>query len=174
MMFRARHMERSENWQSLRSMAQSWIRLNSDAEAWYLLGLAQGRLGDPQREIDAYEKSLELQPAAAGVWNNLGVTYAELERYQEAARAYEKALELTPSDPHIYEGLVVSYSQLQRHDDAQKTIHALIGLGERAILTGYYKPEVGLEVYAALRRLDPALERILIDRVSPILEKVAK
>lgn len=60
------------------------------------------------------------------------------------------------------------------HDDAQKTIHALIGLGERAILAGCSKPEVGLEVYAALRRLDPALERILIDRVSPILEKVAK
>jgi tetratricopeptide (TPR) repeat protein len=174
MMFRAERMEGSEDWESLKGLAQSWIRLNNDAEAWYLLGIAQGRLGNAESEIEAYVSSLELHPAAAGVWNNLGATYLDLERYQDAAKAYEKALELTPSDPNVYEGLVVTYSHLQRHDDAQKTIRALIDLGERAILSGWHKPELGLEVYAALRRLDPAFEKLLVDRVSPVLEKLAK
>lgn len=52
--------------------------------------------GDPARAIEAYRRSLELEPDDARVHYNLGVALQRAQRYEEALASYERSFELAP------------------------------------------------------------------------------
>ena len=64
---------------------------------WANLGSAYQGLGDYTNARIAYEKSIAVDPTAAG-YSNLGTFHFAIGQYAEASRAYEKAVELAPSD----------------------------------------------------------------------------
>ncbi len=69
-----------------------------EAESWFERGLELEQTGAPPEQIiEAYKKSLELDPSSAGAAVNLGTVYYHLHRWEEAERAYRQAVEIDPS-----------------------------------------------------------------------------
>ena len=66
-----------------------------EAEAWFEKGLDLEQTGAPLPEIiEAYEKSLELDPHSAGALVNLGTIHYHLRKWDDAERCYRQALEV--------------------------------------------------------------------------------
>ncbi len=69
----------------------------AEAERWFQRGLELEQGGGPPEEvIDAYKKSLELDPQSAGALVNLGTIYFNARELKQAERYYLQALEADP------------------------------------------------------------------------------
>ncbi|NIQ01428.1 MAG: tetratricopeptide repeat protein [Nitrospinaceae bacterium] len=67
-----------------------------DAEGWFIEGnrlSAQGRFEDA---VEAYQRSIRLNPRSPAAYYNLGIAYKNLEAYEQAVQAFENTLELEP------------------------------------------------------------------------------
>jgi tetratricopeptide (TPR) repeat protein len=68
-----------------------------EAERWFQRGLELEQAGAPAPEIiEAYKKSLELDPLSAGALVNLGTIYFNARQWKEAERYYREALTADP------------------------------------------------------------------------------
>jgi rhomboid protease GluP len=67
-----------------------------DAEAYFTLGLAYNRLGQPSAAAGAYEQALDLDPDDSASHWNLALTYLDLERYDLSREHFEEYLRLNP------------------------------------------------------------------------------
>ena len=68
-----------------------------EAERWFQRGLDLEQTGAPvDQVIDAYEKSLKLDPLSAGALVNLGTIYFNGRNWKEAERYYREALTADP------------------------------------------------------------------------------
>ncbi len=68
----------------------------TDPEVWLKLGMARSALGNHDGAIEAYERSLSLEPSNAKAQNNIANIHFRRGELELAARAYEKALALQP------------------------------------------------------------------------------
>jgi tetratricopeptide (TPR) repeat protein len=69
----------------------------AEAERWFQRGLELEQTGGPSEEvIEAYKKSLELDPNSAGALVNLGTIYFNAREWKQAERYYQQALEADP------------------------------------------------------------------------------
>ncbi len=69
----------------------------AEAERWFQRGLELEQTGGPPAEvIEAYKKSLELDPRSAGALVNLGTIYFNAREWKQAERYYQQALEADP------------------------------------------------------------------------------
>ena len=75
----------------------------SNAEAWNYLGIIYFRKRDYQNAMDAYQRSIRLDPGIAKTYNNLGTLYLTLflkdrrqQLHSKALEVFNKALELDP------------------------------------------------------------------------------
>lgn len=67
-----------------------------EAEGWFQRGLEiEERGGQPAEAAEAYTRSLELNPRAAGAWVNLGTLRYRDGELKEAERLYRKALDVS-------------------------------------------------------------------------------
>jgi tetratricopeptide (TPR) repeat protein len=85
--------------------AEHWIRYSlsmdaTDAEAWYEAGRIEYTLNYFRPALEAFERSLELDPASVKAQNNLGLALEGLNRTDDAIAAYRKALALQAASPH--------------------------------------------------------------------------
>ena len=68
-----------------------------EGERWFQRGLELEQTGGPvEQVVEAYEKSLELDPGSAGALVNLGTIYFNTRDWKKAERYYLKALEADP------------------------------------------------------------------------------
>lgn len=68
-----------------------------EAERWFQRGLDLEQTGAPvDQVIEAYEKTLQLDPLSAGALVNLGTIYFNARNWQEAERYYREALIADP------------------------------------------------------------------------------
>jgi len=80
-----------------RKLAAGRIR---EAEAWFQKGLDLEETGAPiEQAIEAYQKALELNSAAAGALVNLGTIYYRQRKLVEAETYYRDAIEADPEYP---------------------------------------------------------------------------
>jgi tetratricopeptide (TPR) repeat protein len=82
---------------------------NADNYAlWFNLGVAQAIAGEDAAAIEAFRKTLTLEPKLYEAHLNLGQTLARQKRYGEAAEALERAVELKPQEarPRVLLGRV--------------------------------------------------------------------
>ena len=89
-----------------------------NAEAWYSLGIAYGKLNRYNDAIEAYRQALRINPEYADAWYNLGVAYGNLNRYNDAIEAYRQALRINPEYADAWYNLGVAYGELKRYNDA--------------------------------------------------------
>ena len=64
------------------------------SETWFEKGLSLEETGAPVEEsIEAYQKAIEFNPAAAGALVNLGTIYYRMRQFAEAERYYRQAIQ---------------------------------------------------------------------------------
>lgn len=166
-MRRAIGKERRSDWGGLAHVARSWVlAAPDDGEAWYILGVAYGRLGDHEQEIAAYEHAVQVGPWASGAWGNLGAAYFDVRRYGEAAEAFGKAMQLDPNPDH-YIGLIKCMVMQGRKNEAAKVIEQLVNLGLRSSFE-FSRPATSARVFAFLHSIDPELAKLYSDRLEAL------
>ncbi len=84
---------------------EATVARESDFIAWNLLGVLYGRERRWDEALDAFTRSLEVQPRAADTLVNRGWILMELRRYEEAVAAFETAIELQPRLARAHAGL---------------------------------------------------------------------
>jgi protein O-GlcNAc transferase len=89
-----------------------------DAEAWGLLGVIHGMLGENQEGESCCRKAIALQPASAGIHNNLGNLLRLMGRPDEAEQCYRDAMRYAPGSADAYCNLGVLLREKQRSDEA--------------------------------------------------------
>lgn len=75
-----------------------------DRDGWYNLGNALRILGRNEDAIEAYHKSLTIDPMQSWTHTNLGVLYDNLGRIKEAALHFSKAFEINPLEMKSFRG----------------------------------------------------------------------
>ncbi|MBK9109379.1 MAG: tetratricopeptide repeat protein [Saprospiraceae bacterium] len=91
-------------------------------EAWYLSGHVFYEMGDTGRAINAYQKSVDLNPEFRKAWIQLGDVLTEIKN-ERALDYYDNAIKLDSLDPQVY------------HSKA----YALLRLGKRQTAVNLFK-----------------------------------
>jgi tetratricopeptide (TPR) repeat protein len=107
-----------ENYVEAIRLLLAFIESNPDnGLAYYHLGFAFGRSGDPDSEIKYYEQAVNLGYTENNIFYNLGMAYGGRKQYDKAERMFQGALALDKSDaePHFGLGLLCQ----SRGDDAR-------------------------------------------------------
>jgi tetratricopeptide (TPR) repeat protein len=90
-----------------------------EAERWFQRGLELEQTGAPAEEvIEAYKKSLELDPLSAGALVNLGTIYFNARNWKEAERFYREALTADPEYALAHFDLANLYDERGDRDKA--------------------------------------------------------
>lgn len=112
------HVE--EGVQGLRHAAE----LSPSALYLYDLGIALGRAGDSQAQIDALTQAITLKPDYADAYLNLGLTYARLDVIPEATKHLQRARDLYQAEIETLEHAHLGRNSL----DAQVIDQMLLAL----------------------------------------------
>ncbi|SPE36892.1 Tetratricopeptide TPR_2 repeat protein [Candidatus Sulfopaludibacter sp. SbA6] len=90
-----------------------------ESEAWFQKGLELEETGAPVEEaIQAYEKVLTLNPAAAGALVNLGTIYYRQRKFVEAEKYYQRAIAADRSYPLAQFNIGNLYDEQNRVNEA--------------------------------------------------------
>ena len=101
----------------------------SDAEALFMLGIANGMLGEHKQAEQAFVQILKLFPKHPDANNNLGLSLEAQGRTEEAIKYFEKAVQLSPDNA----GFVFNYA------------NAFESLGNLKQAKEYYEKAIALE-----------------------------
>lgn len=95
---RATYLERRQDWSGLLDWGRQWTLAEStNASAWFVLGLAYGKLSRYAEAITAYRQNLAIDPADIYALNNLGNLYRDNKQLGQASSAYRAAVEIDPN-----------------------------------------------------------------------------
>jgi tetratricopeptide (TPR) repeat protein len=74
----------------------------ASAPAWKLLGVAEGKLGDPVAAERALHRSLELDSTDRDAWSSLGGVLLAAGRYDQAQDCFHRGVDLADDVPDTY------------------------------------------------------------------------
>jgi tetratricopeptide (TPR) repeat protein len=95
--------------------------VEKEAEFWFQRGLELEESGAPvQDTIEAYTKSVKLNPHAAGALVNLGTIHYRMRRYREAEKFYVQAIEADSAYPLAHFNLGNLYDEEGRLEKAEE------------------------------------------------------
>lgn len=98
-----------------------------ESEYWFQVGLQLEESGAPAQEaLRAYEKSLELNPNAAGACVNMGTIHYQARNLAGAERYYRQAIEVDAEYPLAHFNLANIYDEQGRVEEARA--HYMIAL----------------------------------------------
>jgi tetratricopeptide (TPR) repeat protein len=69
---------------------------SSDADVWYLHGLACKSLGRLEEAVGSFRQAVALQPSAAEIHNSLGIALVLQRQLEEAAASFRRAAQIKP------------------------------------------------------------------------------
>ena len=89
---------------------KSVLEIQPGSAAWFNLAYAYSGLGDNDEAVQAYKRTLELQPDLFEARLNLGILFIKMNQTQPALEHLAKAVELKPdhSRAHLYYGRALS------------------------------------------------------------------
>lgn len=90
------------------------------ARGYNELGLHAIQAHNYELAIDAFTRSLGIDPYLPHAYINLGLAYEGLNRTDMAIRTYEKAMDIDPGDPTAYYNLGLLYYRVKK--DRQKAL----------------------------------------------------
>ena len=105
--------------QAKKGMIQLTRKLPDSAVVWYNLGLCHQHLGQHDKALRAYLKSLGINPNQIDGWVNIGISYLELNQMERAEHAVRKSLELNPSHPRGLNTLGTIQARQDKPDEAR-------------------------------------------------------
>lgn len=115
----------------------------NNAGAYRNLGAVYYYLNRPDDALEAFNKSVEIEPNY-GVYSNMGTMYFYEEKYTEAAEMYSKALELNDSDYLVWSNLASAYeySEPPQPDKSMEAIRKAKELAEIQLEVNPRDPQV--------------------------------
>ncbi|MBL7186838.1 MAG: tetratricopeptide repeat protein [Phycisphaerae bacterium] len=140
-------------------VAQQAVKLDpKNAIAYSVLGLAHQVLGNHQEAIDAFMKSVELNPdLGRSVCGLLGDSLKAVGKYDKAVGAYLNALAIGPSKVSAYTSLGACSVRLGNYEEAARYYKQVIELKpDSAEVYGELA-----DIYAELQQYDIALEYVV-------------
>ncbi|MDB2608737.1 tetratricopeptide repeat protein [Paracoccaceae bacterium] len=97
-------------------------------ELWNFLGVANRSLNNVNAALEAFEQTVELNPAYAEGFNNLGVLFKKTNQLKRAVEAYKKAILLKPDYATAYNNLGNVFQEQGRTDNAYEAYKKAISL----------------------------------------------
>lgn len=94
------------------------------AEAHFNLGLAYGKVGESQKEIESYLDSVILKPTEQ-VYFNLGKAYSDIGSKEKAIEAFDEAIRLNNSYAKAHYMICKTYAEIGDHENAIKEYELL-------------------------------------------------
>jgi tetratricopeptide (TPR) repeat protein len=83
---------------------------------------------DPEAALEAFKKSLHLDPDQPDALNNAGAVLMKLGHYFDAITAFERAIELTPEFPQAWNNLGIARGRVNRPGEAMEAFERAVGL----------------------------------------------
>lgn len=99
-----------------------------DAEAWFMLGVVNGRLNDIENSIVCLRQSLKLNSGNPLAQYNLGTALRSQGRLDEAIRAFQESVRLAPELMHAHAALGDSLFSVDRVEEAVVSFRNMIQL----------------------------------------------
>lgn len=128
----------------LRDAAQ---QRKTDADAWYLYGLALNRVGQSKEARKAFEKTAKLRPGDALAHIGLAYSLLRLDKLTDAQREADRALSL---DPHLAEARyvlgVVRFAE-EKFPQAEEEAEAALKLKPELAAAAYLLGDALLNLY---------------------------
>ncbi len=101
----------------------------SSSPAWFMMGVAQYRVGEDHHAIASLTETVRLDPANAPALLYLGNLETSAGNYEKAVAHFENALKIQPESPDAHFNLAWTYSRLGRTAQARKSYDAAIRCG---------------------------------------------
>ena len=131
------------------------------AKDWLWKGYALGIAGKYQEAMEAFTKSIELDPRISMAYSNRSLVYTNLGIYQQALEDANKAIELDPRNALAYVNRGLAYYKLGNHQQALADANKAIELDPRISMAylnrGVAYSKLG-NYQRAIRDLDRAIE----------------
>lgn len=99
-----------------------------DGEAWALLAVCHGMLGEYIECERCCRRAIEVEPRALGPWDNLGSALKFQGRIAEAERAYRKALKIDPRYTEGYNNLGNLLLERKEFEEAERCYRQALAL----------------------------------------------
>ncbi len=108
-----------------------------DYRIYYQIGVAQEKLGNHEKSIEAYKEAIKSNPQFDASYNDLGSIFYSLGKYQDAADNFEKVLEIVKDDSAkiaaVKFNLSVSYNALAAAAEKSKSYKKAIEYLKKAV-----------------------------------------
>lgn len=95
--------------------------INTDANEWYVKGIAEYDKGNTSKAIEYYRTALKIDSNFAFAWDNLGLSYRQKEDYDSAIYAYKKSLQIDPRGLTPLQNMAVAYLYKKNYEKAIST-----------------------------------------------------
>jgi len=105
-------LQESQDWPAMERHARRWTQAQPrNSAAWFSLGIANARVGQPAKAIEAYQQALRINPKDDGAWNNLGFDYDKVGQLAKAIEAFQKALRINLENAVAWNNLGSTYGK---------------------------------------------------------------
>jgi predicted TPR repeat methyltransferase len=144
-----------------------------DDEAWYLLGAANGLLGNHQAAEACCRRALALRPGSTHAMFNLGKALSDQGKYGESSLFFRDVLKLEPKNSNAMNCLAHALTRLNRLDQAKKVCETSLRLApndpETHLTMGNLLRQAGhlqpaLACYDNALKLNPGLVSALVNK----------
>jgi Flp pilus assembly protein TadD len=102
--------------------------VTTQAEEWLAKGVSLYNSGQYNPALDAFNKSIELNPDHAKAYAWRGITYANLGNHQQTIKDFDRVIELNPNDSTAYSSRGVTHNVLGNYQQAIKDFDRAIEL----------------------------------------------
>jgi tetratricopeptide (TPR) repeat protein len=107
---------------------QALSRSPGRVQLWNEWGLIHFLMGDIDRSLEKFSRSLSLDSLFLPTYMVLGQLYMLQERWEEATWAYEKVIAQNDTSAAAHSGLGITYARLGRFDDAIRANYRVLEL----------------------------------------------
>lgn len=109
-----KQLEDDQNWLLMLEKSRQWCEFEpSNATAWFKVGVAAYRLKKYANALQAFKKSVTLNPDNAYTWVGLASIHVYYGDYPKAVVEYEKAEKIAPKDADILYALGCAYLRVE-------------------------------------------------------------
>lgn len=121
--------EAAGQYQELHRLARELVRrYPRDARAYYVLGVAQGKLSAWDDAVASLRCAVARQPDFADAWNNLGWALSRQGKFAEAAAAFQALRKLNPTDAQACYHLGIVCAEQGQYVEAVEAFQAALKL----------------------------------------------
>ena len=95
---------------------------------WNILGASRAKIGMLDEAIDAYKKSVSLNPDFAEAYSNMGVALKNQDKLDESIEAFKKSILLKPNDADSYYNMGITLNHQGKVDETISAYKKAISL----------------------------------------------